>query len=226
LAKKQQNADTQAFKIAFEQLKKEGKIVSQAELATSLGIDKSSLSLVFAGSRDIPYKYYRKFLDLYGEVGKSLQEANENESNGRKVTHVPINHSGKGVPVYDVDFAAGDKLVFNETQQNIVGYIDFEGFRRCVGFVKVKGNSMFPDFTAGDIIGLEPLLNFEIIEYGQPHAIVMSSGQRLFKIIRKGVDDDNLILRSANSRYDDINIHKSKIASLFMVHGPVRDSWH
>lgn len=130
----------------------------------------------------------------------------------------------KGIPIYDLDFTAGDVTQFNDFQEKIIGHIDLNGFRKCVAFVKVKGNSMFPAFTAGDLVGLEPVENFSIIEYGQPFAIVTKYNQSLIKIIRKGKDNDNLILRSNNKEFDDIDIHKKDILRLYKAHGPVRDS--
>ena len=131
---------------------------------------------------------------------------------------------GKGVPVYNVDFTAGDVTQFADFQEKVIGHIDLTGFRKCIAFVKVKGNSMFPTFTAGDLVGLEPQEDFKIIDYGLPFAIVTKSGQSLIKIIRRGKDNDNLILRSNNKDYDDIDIHKDDILKLYKAHGPVRDS--
>lgn len=128
------------------------------------------------------------------------------------------------VPVYDIDFTAGDVTQFADFPEKVIGHIDLNGFRKCIAFVKVRGNSMFPTFTAGDLVGLEPQEDFSIIEYGQPFAIVTKSGQSLIKIIRKGESKDNLILRSNNKEFDDIDIHKNDILRLYKAHGPVRDS--
>ena len=123
-----------------------------------------------------------------------------------------------------MDFTAGDVIQFTDFQEKVIGYIDLVGFKKCIAFVKVKGNSMFPTFTAGDLVGLEPQHDISIIEYGQPFGIVTKSGQSLIKIIRKGKDNDNLILRSNNKEFDDIDLKKSEILRLYKAHGPVRDS--
>lgn len=132
---------------------------------------------------------------------------------------------GKGVPAFNVDFTAGDIAQFQDDQEQIVGYVDLEGFRTCVGFVRVRGSSMYPELVAGDYIGLEPDKDLSIIEYGQIYAVVTKTNKRMVKIIRKGKDDTHLILKSVNPEYDEINIHKDQIDKLYKVHGPIRDSW-
>lgn len=141
-----------------------------------------------------------------------------------KLTIEDLKETSSGVPVYNVDFTAGDVTQFMDFQEKVVGYIDLNGFKKCIAFVKIKGNSMFPTFTAGDLVGLEPMTDISIIEYGQPFAIVTKSGQSLIKIIRKGKDRDNLILKSNNKEFDDIDIHKNEILRLYKAHGPIRDS--
>jgi hypothetical protein len=129
------------------------------------------------------------------------------------------------VPVLDADFTASDITQIDDDSPKIIGYVDLEGFRKCKWIVRVKGSSMMPKFVAGDFIGLEPELDFRLIEYGQPYAITTNCNKKLVKIIRKGKDDDHLILRSVNIEYDDINIHRSDIKQLYRVHGPIRDEW-
>jgi DNA-binding XRE family transcriptional regulator len=128
-----------------------------------------------------------------------------------------------GVPVYDVQATAGDGMKFaGELPEKILGYIHLPAFAKCVAFVFNRGDSMYPKLKAGDMIGLIPVSDMDIIEYGQVFLIVTQDDQRLVKYIRRGNDDEHLILRSENEKYDDINIHKSKILKLYKVQGPVR----
>ena len=129
------------------------------------------------------------------------------------------------MPVYNTDFTAGDVTQFGDEPEKVIGRIDLNLFRKCIAFVYIKGSSMYPDFVAGDLIGIEPLPDIEIIEFGQPYAIITKSNQRLIKIIRRGLEPNMLILKSVNSDYDPIDLPKDKILKLFKVHGPVRDQW-
>ncbi len=131
-----------------------------------------------------------------------------------------------GVPVYDIDATAGGNLDFsNQLPETIKGYINLPNFKNCVAFIMVKGDSMYPRFKAGDLIGLEPLIDMDIIQWGQTYVVLTIDNQRLLKYVRRGTKEDFIILRSENEKYDDMLLHRSKIRKLFMAKGPVRDDW-
>lgn len=161
---------------------------------------------------------------LYNLYDKESVEEHYLEDIRKAGVEVPKS-AKRGVPVFNGEFTGGDVTLFQDDQAEVIGYVDLEGFRMCKGFVRIRGNSMYPTFTAGDFVGLEPDEDLSIIEYGMPYGIVTKTNKRLLKIIRKGKDDEHLILRSVNPDFDDINIHKDKILKLFRVHGPVRDIW-
>lgn len=175
--------------------------LSKAKMADLIGMSERMYGYYIKGDYDGQTNRIQKYLDKLSESSEII-----------------------GVPIYDMDFTAGDVIQFTDFQEKVIGYIDLVGFKKCIAFVKVKGNSMFPTFTAGDLVGLEPQHDISIIEYGQPFGIVTKSGQSLIKIIRKGKDNDNLILRSNNKEFDDIDLKKSEILRLYKAHGPVRDS--
>lgn len=153
------------------------------------------------------------------EKGPETYTSNEEKLNG-------ILRKRGGVPVSNKDFTAGDVTQFDDEREKVIGYVDLEGFRKCIWIVRVKGTSMKPDFMTGDFVGLEPVEDRKIIQYGQPYAITTKDGQKMIKIIRKGKDNEHLILRSKNrEEHDDIDIHKDDIGKLFKVHGPIRDQW-
>lgn len=209
MEKNGQNELTVQFLSDYDRAWRDGLFKTQTEFCEKTGADKATLSLVLSKNRNAPMSLIHRLDNLYKSANKFKNNTIDK----------------KGVPVYNVDFTAGDLTQFTDEPQRIVGYIDLNGFRRCIGFVQIKGSSMYPDFIAGDIVGVEPIKDFKIIEYGQPFGVVTKTDQRLIKIIRKGKDDDHLILRSANKEYDDISIHRNDIDKLFKVHGPVRDQW-
>lgn len=130
-----------------------------------------------------------------------------------------------GVPVYDIDATAGNMELGNDFPELIKGYINLPSFRDCIAFLNVRGDSMTPKLKAGDIIGVIPVQDMDIIQYGQTYLVVTKDNQRMIKYLRKGKDDSHLILKSENNHYDDINLEKKKIVKLFIVKGPIRDDW-
>jgi transcriptional regulator with XRE-family HTH domain len=189
---------------------RKGLKLTQSEMALSLGIEQPTYNIYENNKKTFPEHLIEKLKEIYNI------DYNPTE---------PIKEY-KGVPVYDIDFTAGNVTKFEEFQERIIGHVDLNGFRKCVAFVKVKGNSMFPTFTGGDIVGLEPMEDISIIEYGQPFGVVTKSGQNMIKFIRKGSDEDNIILRSSSKDHDDIPIHKDQILKLFKAHGPIRNTFY
>jgi hypothetical protein len=189
---------------------------SLVEIAEGMEISRTTLYKWF-GRPDVPDHIITKFCEFTNVSPDIFEKGPLAESNIAVIQ--------KGVPVYDVDFAAGDVTHFKDFPEKVIGYIYMAGFRNCIAFVTVKGNSMFPMFTAGDVIGLEPQQDMSHIDFGHPYGIVTKGGNRFVKIIRKGKDSNHLILRSYNTKdYDDIDIHKNDIQTLYKAHGPVRDS--
>lgn len=197
-----------------------------SEVAEKMGFTTPVYMYELFEMQEIPNKTWEKFEKLAeipkAEVIEKYKAFNNIE--GGRTPAVVKETANKPVPVYDMEFTAGDVTQFEDFPEKVIGHIDLNGFRKCIAFVKIRGNSMFPTFTAGDLVGLEPQEDFSIIEFGQPFAIVTTSGQSLVKIIRKGADKDHLILRSNNKDFDDIDIHKDDILRLYKAHGPVRDS--
>jgi phage repressor protein C with HTH and peptisase S24 domain len=132
-----------------------------------------------------------------------------------------------GVPVYDLDVTAGTDLEYssNGLPEKIKGYISLPNFKNCVAFIMVRGDSMYPKFKAGDLIGVEPVKDLDIIQWGHAYVVVTHDNQRMLKYIRKGKNESTIILRSEDDKYDDIIIEKRKIIKLYMAKGPVRDDW-
>lgn len=132
----------------------------------------------------------------------------------------------KGVPVYDVDATAGSGLDFSDhLPEHVKGYISLPNFKNCIAFIMVRGDSMYPKFKAGDLIGIEPVGDIDIIQWGHAYVVLTHDNQRMLKYVRKGKDDKTIILKSESDLYDDILLPKNKVLKMFMAKGPVRDDW-
>ncbi|MCS2917556.1 S24 family peptidase [Parabacteroides merdae] len=77
---------------------------------------------------------------------------------------------------------------------------------------------MEPVIYNGNRVVIREIFNWEDIFYGQIYLILLDE-YRMIKYIRRYEQDEKnyIILRSENSGYDDIKLHKSKIRKLFIV---------
>lgn len=123
-----------------------------------------------------------------------------------------------GTPVYDIDATCGDlsrPIVF--TDEHIIGHVNLPNVSPNAVIVRANGDSMEPHINDGDWIAVREVYNFNELYYGQVY-LVITDELRLLKYLRKDKDEQNyVILRSENDRYDDIRLAKSSIRSLFIV---------
>jgi phage repressor protein C with HTH and peptisase S24 domain len=101
----------------------------------------------------------------------------------------------------------------------ILGYSNFPELRGSKYVVRGKGNSMAPFICDGDFVGIRPVKNRNIIDYGNPYGII-TEDYAIFKRIKKAKDAQNLKLVSDNDKeHEDWEVPKGEIIHLFIVVG-------
>ena len=102
--------------------------------------------------------------------------------------------------------------------QKIELSVNLPEISKTAKIVTANGDSMEPVIYNGNRVVIREIFNWEDIFYGQIYLILLDE-YRMIKYIRRYEQDEKnyIILRSENSRYDDIKLHKSKIRKLFIV---------
>jgi hypothetical protein len=131
-----------------------------------------------------------------------------------------INEHGIGVPYYDVDFINGFDLVDNEQQLQPAYYIHFQQYEKAEMWANATGQSMKPLINHGDKIAIRKLENWNIyLLYGEVYGIITDE-YRTIKYVRKSKKgDDYLLLVPANEEFDEQDIPKSIIHSVYQILG-------
>ena len=75
---------------------------------------------------------------------------------------------------------------------------------------------MNPVICNGDFIAVRELTNMSQIFWGHIYVVVLDD-YRMVKYLRKHPDQDKVILRSENPRYDDMEVYRSDIKELLVV---------
>ncbi len=83
-------------------------------------------------------------------------------------------------------------------------------------FVNVFGDSMYPEYCNGEIIGIKKIKK-ERVMFGYAYVVDMINGDACIKYIDPGKDGDHWILRSANPRYKEKQLHLSKIRNIYFI---------
>lgn len=125
------------------------------------------------------------------------------------------------VPYYSADFVGGNAVAtFDDQTVKPEYYMDIPDFRGCVAF-RAYSDSMEPAIRSGSILFGTKLRDISSIEYGQVYGVILKDGRRMLKYIRKhpSKPDDYFVFSSENSAYDDMEIHKEQVKSLWLIHG-------
>ncbi len=128
----------------------------------------------------------------------------------------------EGAKVFDLDVTAGGMLrerMFAE--ENVIGTINMPAIHPDCCIVRVSGDSMSPVIGNGDLIAIREVRNPNLIFWGQIYVVLLDD-YRMVKYVRRHPDNTMVILRSENSKYDDIEVPKSEIRELFLVENIIR----
>jgi phage repressor protein C with HTH and peptisase S24 domain len=164
-------------------------------------------------------------------VTKSVTKSVLNQKDIKCYTTKDIEHSPEGkfpkqngsglVPYYDVDFAAGvDIMMFDDSSVTPAYYMDIPEFSGCKAF-RAYSDSMEKLIKSGSILfGTKEASWLEHLEFGQIYGIVCTDGRRYLKYIRRAENNSEyFLLRSENKDYDDFEIPKRVIRSIWLIHG-------
>lgn len=208
-------AINQEFKNLISRIKYEYSL-NQSQIADSLGVKKTYLSDMINGR--VPYNetMSKKISEIFPVVNNEQSSYNKTI----KITESDINESSfSGTLVYDIDATCRmDNREIEFAEDRIIGSVNLPEISKTAKIVTANGDSMEPVIYNGNRVVIREIFNWEDIFYGQIYLILLDE-YRMIKYIRRYEQDEKnyIILRSENSRYDDIKLHKSKIRKLFIV---------
>lgn len=199
--------------------------MTQARFAEQIGIDPSNLSKHLSGKSPVSEALVNRIVVEMGVSKQWLRDGTDlpygNRTMARSIdVGLPLaveeTPSG-GTPVYDIDVTAGRGDISSLfTRERLVGAVTLPGLSPGSSIVHVTGNSMSPVINDGGYIAVHRLHNTRNIFWGQIYVIVMEE-YRMVKYLRRHVDPNMVILHSANPDYDDMEVERGDIYSLFFV---------
>lgn len=203
--------------------------ISQNEFADRIKTDRSNFSKLLNGKLKISRV-------LTNKIVVDLSVSKEWLLEGRGEKYKSMYNSGAviisrdslkdgaaiGAKVYDIDVTAEQaERDLSFTNEYIIGSINVPFINHDSNIVKVSGDSMSPIIANGDMIAIREVHNFNLIFWGQIYVVILED-YRMVKFVRKHKNPDMVILRSANHNYDDIEISRTEIRSLFVVENIIR----
>lgn len=186
--------------------------VNQAELAEKLGIKPQSLNSRLNADEFT----YTRMLEINHALGEDVFEIDD-ELNPDKV------------PVIDIRASAGFGISQNGDENKIIEYVSIPSLKGCTG-ITVYGDSMYPNYSSGDVVFVRPIPEFDVIDYGHTYLIITKSERLLKNIYPSKHDVSNFRLNSFNEDvnnqgdrlFPDYDIPKESVLFLYKVIGSLR----
>lgn len=198
--------------------------LSQRGLAALLRIDPSYLSKILTGKLPFSQGLVNRVVADLGISKKWLLTGEGVPFDKPDVAvDIPLSEpmrpyrNSDGTPVYDLDVTAGCRSLeslFGETRP--VGSINIPGVARDANIVKVSGDSMSPRINNGGYIAIRPVSSLRNIFWGQIYVVELDD-YRMVKYLRRHPDPELVILHSDNPQYDDMDVLRTDIRSLYIV---------
>lgn len=198
------------------------------DIAAAIGESEQSLQSLLK-TKDIKVGVLQKLADaiqkdisyfFQNEDTPTIDKENSLSESIRKHTNYK---PGSGlIPMYNVDFIAG--TAFDAVENPLTKpdyYMDIPDFRGCTAF-KAYSDSMEGLIKSGSILFGTKVEHWnDYLEYGQIYGIVCVDGRKFLKYIKryKEAPKDYFLLASENDFYEDFEMPKKFIRSIWLVHG-------
>ena len=171
-----------------------------------------------------------KILTMYKDLSPDWLLLDEGEmikqEFSRSSSNVPVglktDHQNEGIPLIPVDAMAGaftgeQQVLEYECERYVV-----PAFKGADFLIPVKGVSMHPRFSSGDIVACKRLSMDNIFfQWNKVYVIDTAQGP-LIKRLKPGSDKDHVLVVSDNTAYDPFELAISNIYHLALVIGVIR----
>jgi phage repressor protein C with HTH and peptisase S24 domain len=219
---------------AYNYLRQKGMVHTKKEFAQMLDVNYSNLTMAFSNSEKyltngilkkiwkLNHTIFNRDYFLGSDPNMLLDKNLINQAPNDIKTDSLTENKGT-INLYDVEAAAGygtfEKVISNE---NIIGQYVIPDFRNADFMIYVKGSSMYPKYSSGDIIACKILDESRFIQWGKVYVIATKEQGFLVKRIMASDKENYIKAVSDNESYPPFDIPKDEICGLALVMGVLR----
>ncbi len=167
---------------------------------------------------------YLKIIEYYNDINpKWLLTGNGEMLKSTDANDVgEITKIGKEISLYDVSASAGfgsfDEMI---AQNKVVDKYVIPDFNNIDWMIYVKGSSMYPKYSSGDIIACRVLHESKFIQWGKVYVVATLEQGLLVKRLEED-GDNGVIAVSDNPAYKPFKIPSNEIVGIALVVGVIR----
>jgi repressor LexA len=195
--------------------------ISKRKFYEIIGVSRGTLESNTGITEDIVAKFIAKYPQVDPEwlltgKGKMLrQQLMEGKASQTNMIY--------GIPLVTLEVAAGfGNLDFAITEQDIEANYVVPDFNDIDFMIRVKGNSMYPKYSSGDVIACRKLTGSKFIQWNKCHVIATREQGLLVKRLKKGSKENFLLAISDNKEYDPFEIPIDEVTGIALVIGVIR----
>jgi len=204
--------------------------LSTSYVNSIVGVRGSDPSSKVLNSILIAYKNIAAHWLVTGEGSMCLPETEAKQEKSIRATQIiqeiPVSKADflkNGIPLIGLDVAAGFGTAdFAITERDIQSMYVVPDFDNIDFMIRVKGSSMFPKYSSGDIIACRKLNDSKFLQWNKCYVIATKEQGLLIKRIRQCDKIDCLLAVSDNKEYDPFEIPKSEVTGIALVIGVIR----
>jgi len=158
----------------------------------------------------------QKLLNVAEKIPLYKKTDLDNIDIGTKVTDIPL---------YDINAAAGLRLLFESGKQNMIDTIKIPYITKSDGAIFITGDSMYPLMKSGDIAIYKQIHNLDYLHYGDIYIVsyqIDGDEYVVIKYVQKSEKPNHLKLVSYNDHYNPVDIPLSSITAIAIVQANIR----
>lgn len=117
-------------------------------------------------------------------------------------------------------FAGFGSQAFQDLQ--VEHYYEVPEFKQADFLMRIKGNSMYPKYSSGDIVACAIIEETLFFQWNKIYAIYTKSQGVLVKRVKPSKIKDHIMLVSDNTQYDPFDVPVADITRLALIIGVIR----
>ena len=173
-------------------------------------------------TQNISVSMANKIISAFPEVNKSWLFTGDGEMLIRPEDKIT---EKRGIPFYDINVTASIAESFNDIPEVSQYLISYPPLNDCCAAFPVYGESMEPDFFAGEVVLVKEITNVDSMLWGEPYLVITNANcdnLRTIKNVYLSEDRCKFILRATNPRFSgDTIIDRNDVLKIFLIKGKI-----
>lgn len=221
---------TVRFLRVYEDLIDLKKVSNPSDFSKKVGISSSMMNEILKNRSKVGLKVIQNTVNTF--PGYSLDWLIKGNGKMREDFKIPQLHNDPneewilktyGIPLIPIEAMAG----FGTGETAMIMEYESERFlvptfRGADYLISIKGSSMYPKYNSGDIVACKNLSLTDIFFQWNKVYVLDTVQGALIKRIKKGSDDNHILIVSDNEKYDPFELHISQINAIAIVMGVIR----